>query len=350
MRAARRAWFMLIPALLLTCLGTAKADPPYADQAAPVYAILSVTDGFSISLEQEGEIFYGSGSPVILVPLGVFQGGTTVQRSRFFREAPAAIPLPGDTLFLDLSGNQVTIVGSFETTFGTPTAHMVTPTPTSILGDVQRAFYDATRNGALDALVSDAESSEPTFPTTWDIVAAIDEYMDTDSTATLQDIYDAVFTSPMVLDEISGTSSVTLAAEDDLFPHEDNSESIFIGSISLDEDLNFATDVCTLVGVEVLQDKINLKKKGKLPVAIYTTDDFDAAEIDGSTLQLGGVFAVHWALEDLDDDGDDDLVCHFEVPELVDADVLTSSTTSVTLTAELESGACILGTSSVDVN
>ena len=78
----------------------------------------------------------------------------------------------------------------------------------------------------------------------------------------------------------------------------------------------------------------NGKGKGNanIPVAILTTDDFDAYTVDLSTVTLGddddeetfgvgvtvkknGTFQA--ALEDVDDDGDMDLVMHFSIADLV---------------------------------
>jgi len=56
--------------------------------------------------------------------------------------------------------------------------------------------------------------------------------------------------------------------------------------------------------------------KGTVPVAIFTTDSFDAADIDLDSLMLEGTLvtekhnSVH--LEDIDDDGDADAVLHLD--------------------------------------
>jgi hypothetical protein len=65
---------------------------------------------------------------------------------------------------------------------------------------------------------------------------------------------------------------------------------------------------------------INLKSKGKIPVAILTTAELDAAvEIDLATVTFGrlGVEAeaVSYSIQDVDQDGDDDLLCRFRTQE-----------------------------------
>ena len=68
-------------------------------------------------------------------------------------------------------------------------------------------------------------------------------------------------------------------------------------------------------------DPINPGAKGQIPVAVYSSDDFDATTLDVSTLRFGsaaavdagdGASAAHGGhAEDVDGDGLDDLVLHF---------------------------------------
>ena len=66
-------------------------------------------------------------------------------------------------------------------------------------------------------------------------------------------------------------------------------------------------------------NSINPRSKGRIPVAILTTDDFDASLVDASTILFGpmGVAAspVHSALEDVDNDQDIDLILHFDTQD-----------------------------------
>ncbi len=93
---------------------------------------------------------------------------------------------------------------------------------------------------------------------------------------------------------------------------------------------------------------VGLKGKGMLPVAILGSADFDATAIDPSTLTLGdGVGpdtpaatkpngTYHASIEDVNDDGEPDLVVRFRTHELVANGDLTDATTSLVLRGGLE--------------
>ena len=105
-------------------------------------------------------------------------------------------------------------------------------------------------------------------------------------------------------------------------------------------------------------NSINLASNGLIAVAIFTTDDFDASQVDAGTVVFAGASAVHSALEDVDGDGDLDMVLHFEVQETNLADVYaqllaedTSSSNqelSVSLTGETTDDKAFEGTDGVD--
>jgi len=63
-------------------------------------------------------------------------------------------------------------------------------------------------------------------------------------------------------------------------------------------------------------DSINLKSKGVVPVAIITTDSIDALEVDPSTTTFANAKAVRWSAEDVDGDGREDMVFHFNTQDL----------------------------------
>ena len=60
---------------------------------------------------------------------------------------------------------------------------------------------------------------------------------------------------------------------------------------------------------------INPSSKGVIPVAILTTDAFDASTIDPPTASFEGASPVRWKLKDVDHDGDLDLLLHFRTQE-----------------------------------
>ncbi|MGB2863336.1 MAG: hypothetical protein WBC05_08430 [Sedimentisphaerales bacterium] len=93
------------------------------------------------------------------------------------------------------------------------------------------------------------------------------------------------------------------------------------------------------------QNSINLKSKGVVPVAVLTTDDFNAATIDPATALFAGAEPVRWKLEDVDDDGDDDLMFHFKTQELD----LDQDSTEATLKAELLTEVMVSGTDEVRI-
>jgi hypothetical protein len=79
------------------------------------------------------------------------------------------------------------------------------------------------------------------------------------------------------------------------------------------------------------QNNINLKSNGVVPVAALTTDQFDATTIDPATARFAGAAPAQWSLEDVDGDGDKDVIFHFRTQELG----LSEESTEATLTAQL---------------
>lgn len=64
-------------------------------------------------------------------------------------------------------------------------------------------------------------------------------------------------------------------------------------------------------------NSINPDSEGVIPVAILTTDDFDASIVDPDTVRFGpdGAQAEDWAFEDVDRDGDEDMILHFRTQD-----------------------------------
>jgi hypothetical protein len=107
-----------------------------------------------------------------------------------------------------------------------------------------------------------------------------------------------------------------------------------------------------IVGIDIKPfsdpNGLNPNKKGVVPVAILTSDTFDATTVDPSTVTFGvdGAAPVHVGgghVEDADADGDLDLVLHFATQEtgIVCGDL------SATLSGETFDGQLIEGTDAI---
>lgn len=98
------------------------------------------------------------------------------------------------------------------------------------------------------------------------------------------------------------------------------------------------------------ENPVNLAAPGKLPVAVLSTDDFDATSTDtdqpillGDPDLPGAVSPTLVSLRDVDGDGDLDLMLHFSVSELVEATAIDADTQFLGLTAETLDGTAIGG-------
>ena len=95
------------------------------------------------------------------------------------------------------------------------------------------------------------------------------------------------------------------------------------GSVIIDDVVVKAIPPITSVEIDIkpgsYPNSINPKSKGKIPVAILTTDTFDAGTVDPDSVYFGETGteaeAVHSALEDVDNDGDLDMILHFKNQE-----------------------------------
>jgi PKD repeat protein len=114
-----------------------------------------------------------------------------------------------------------------------------------------------------------------------------------------------------------------------------------------------ATTTAELKAIEVTIDikpgsypnSINLGAEGIVSVAVITTSDFDATNIDPVTVSFAGANPLRWSIEDVDEDGDLDLVFKFKVRELV----LVETTTEATFFGQTFDGLDITGTDSVRI-
>jgi len=94
-------------------------------------------------------------------------------------------------------------------------------------------------------------------------------------------------------------------------------------------------------------NSINPASRGKIPVAILTTDTFDATQVDPLSVAFGpdGASESHGRshVKDIDDDGDADLILHFNTQETG----IQCGDTEATLTGETFGGEPITGTDSI---
>jgi len=98
------------------------------------------------------------------------------------------------------------------------------------------------------------------------------------------------------------------------------------------------------------QNNINLKSKGVVPVAVITTDNFNASTVDPATVKFAGASPVKWSLEDVDGDGHDDMIFHFRTQELeLDQDSTEAMLTAQLFTQEEVSGEEVSGTDEVRI-
>lgn len=67
----------------------------------------------------------------------------------------------------------------------------------------------------------------------------------------------------------------------------------------------------------VYPQSINPNNGGKIPVAIITTDTFDALTVNPPTVHFAGAAPLRWSSEGYDGDGDIDLILKFKKQECV---------------------------------
>jgi probable HAF family extracellular repeat protein len=84
---------------------------------------------------------------------------------------------------------------------------------------------------------------------------------------------------------------------------------------------------------------INLGARGVIPVVVLTTPEFNATTIDPATVLFAGAAPLRWVKQDVDYDGDMDLLFHFDGKKLA----LTSSSVEASLIGKTFDGTSVEG-------
>ena len=103
------------------------------------------------------------------------------------------------------------------------------------------------------------------------------------------------------------------------------------------------------VATDIKPGALNPRSRGVVPIAILTTEEFDATSIDVSSLRFGATgdeaAVVRAVLDDVDNDGDTDLLVFFRTQDTaIDCETLFTYISGVTM-----SGESIAGTDSVAI-
>jgi len=366
---------MLGLALLSSALCAIGSGGGWAEEGdgTPVFVLISGTtadEGEDFVFDPDGGIEgEGAYSPVIVARIGGLMPGDSLEGTVFLAPESLATLNIGDLTLEDLDGNQITILGSVfisgnETQEG---PHMFTPeepdADAPIPPEIQEAFFNASNLGALEAIIPEPGETNPTTHQIAEVVAAhipsnLDPNFDGDfsdaqepTAAQIADVASHLFstTQHLALQEDAAGGDDRVADNGDMFPHTPLGP-LFTYELAFSEDGDVeVSDVCKIVVWEIKESSVNIKKKGTMTSVFLTTGVFDATDIDEDAIEIGGVAASKVSAKDVDGDGDTDLQVQWDVPDLVDAGILTSSSTELTATADTTDGQCVTGTSPVNV-
>ena len=164
-----------------------------------------------------------------------------------------------------------------------------------------------------------------------------------------QGIYTVTYATP-----VSGITGIRLEALEDPSLPGGNGPGLFerngnflLNEITLKAEIAMTIPVTIDIKPGSFPNSINPRNDGVIPVAILTTDTFDAATADPATVRFGatGTEAAprHFALEDVNSDGKADLVLQFPTQSTG----IACGTTSATLTGKTRNGISIKGSDSI---
>jgi len=130
---------------------------------------------------------------------------------------------------------------------------------------------------------------------------------------------------------VPGTYTVTVSVTDNDGGVDHDSFAVKVRAVPVLIDIKPGSD----------SNSINLKSKGVVPVAILSTGNFDATTIDGETVRFGPDEAkpVHYAIEDVDGDGDLNMTLHFKTQETG----LGAEDIEAILTGQTQDGVHVIG-------
>jgi hypothetical protein len=110
--------------------------------------------------------------------------------------------------------------------------------------------------------------------------------------------------------------------------------------------LSQATSVEIDIKPGSITNSINLKSRGVVPVAVLTSESFDARTVLLNSVRCCGASPARWMITDVDSDGDKDLLIHFRTQSLVE---LNTNSTEAILTGETLDGLQFEGRDSIKI-
>jgi uncharacterized delta-60 repeat protein len=100
----------------------------------------------------------------------------------------------------------------------------------------------------------------------------------------------------------------------DVTSRRDTENNLIYGSVSSLSPFAIFQSV-QIVQISVDRNALNLMSNGVIPVTLYTTPEFDAASVNVASMRFADAAPTHSALEDVDHDGDLDLLLKFNVQD-----------------------------------